>query len=204
MIQRALTPESTKQRKYFQREISLLLIWDGRSHITVELEVIMLVIFKTKDRFLLSQFYLKNWRDTNLHVLCFCDGEDPAKVSAGKASFRGALVSERCQTGCLQSRNADCKKVTVLNRLFGEERNSRRMVCLLLTRRFLLCRYWVSILACRKHFYCKAEALSRRDFGSNRSRASAKMLIYSSNLAKPLEVLSLLSFSGVRVPHSII
>lgn len=60
--------------------------------------------------------------------------------SAGKASFRGAVVSERCQTGSLQSRNADCKKAPVLlNRLFGEESNNRKMVSLLLTHGVFCC-----------------------------------------------------------------
>lgn len=36
----------------------------------------------------------------------------------------------------------------------------------------------------------QTQTLLSRDFGSNRSRASAKMLIYS-HLAKPLEILSL-------------
>lgn len=45
------------------------------------------------------------------------------------------------------------------------------------------------MLEFEKHLNCKVEeALLSKDFGSNRSRASAKMLVY---LAKPLEILSL-------------
>lgn len=48
------------------------------------------------------------------------------------------------------------------------------------------------MLEFRKHLCCKAEeALLSRDFGSNSSRASAKMLIYCSHLAKTLEIFSL-------------
>lgn len=74
-------------------------------------------------------------------MCCFvCDGEDTTVDSAGKASFTGAVVSKRCQTGSLQTRNADCKKTPVLlNRLFGEERNNRKMVSLLLTHAVFCC-----------------------------------------------------------------
>lgn len=48
------------------------------------------------------------------------------------------------------------------------------------------------MLEFRKHLCYKAEeAFLSRDFGSNGTRATAKMLIYCSHLAKPLEIFSL-------------
>lgn len=102
-------------------------------------------------------------------------------------------VLSNLNNSVIQSRNADCKKAHILlNSLFGGK-NNREMVSLLLTLAgFCCCWYWLNwMLEFKKHLNCKVEeALLSRDFGSNRSRVSAKMLIYS-HLPKPLEILSL-------------
>lgn len=91
-----------------------------------------------------------------------CDAEDLTGDCAGKAAFRGAVVSERCQAGRLQSRNADCRKAPdLLNRLFGEGRNNRKKLSLLLTHAVFCCVgteliCWSLEIACvvklKKHF----------------------------------------------------
>lgn len=77
------------------------------------------------------------------------------------------VVSESCQSGILQSRDADCKKAAVLlNGLFVEERNNGgNGIFAPDTCCFLLCWCRVNMLEFRKHLCCKAEeALLSRDF----------------------------------------
>lgn len=115
-------------------------------NVTVELGVVMLIFFfhfsfnkQKTDSFCPSFISTSEGVPT---CVCFVvrDGEDPTVDSADEASFTGAVVSKRCQTGSLQTRNADCKKTLVLlNRLFGEERNNRKMVSLLLTHAVFCC-----------------------------------------------------------------
>ena len=106
---------------------------------TVELGIIMLIFFFFENKRQIPTVPILSQELKGYQLACALlsvMGEDPAGDGDGMASFRGAVVSERCQTRSLQSRNAD---PVLLNRFFGVERNKRKMVSLLLTNAVFCC-----------------------------------------------------------------